>query len=185
MAPRSVPSFVRDLLQGDNLDEAVAAVMQVVGIRPMNMVPDETCEQALRALVRRDPSLQTTHLCVDDLKAETVLGGRNDPVMPGADAPWRALIFRLIALRQHVNAERAARAWYRALSDAALEADPPYEHRAFALDVAGILEALLGNDHWSEHWLVTGQEEALNYYDVASTFLGACSFVRMALRAGA
>jgi hypothetical protein len=183
MKPPTVPAFVRELLSDDNLDEAVAVTKEAMGIEPMDLLPDDACEQALRALVR-ELSPKTTHLCIDELREVTVLGGRNDPTTPGADAPWRALIFFMLCARQNLNAERAARAWYRTLADAALEADPPYEHRAFSIYVAGIVEAILGEDHWAEHWLITGQEEAQNYDDMASTFLGACRFVQTAQRRG-
>jgi len=176
-----VAAFVRELLTGDNLDEAVAH--RIMGIKAMNMLPDDECDRVLMALVH-ELSIKTPHLRIDDLARMTVLGGDNDPTMPGADRPWRSLIFFTIRHRQNTNAAIAAHAWYRALYVASLEADPPYEHRAFSLYVAGIVEALLGEDKWSEHRLFTGQEEASNYDDIASTFLGACRFVRTAQRRG-
>lgn len=50
---------------------------------------------------------------------------------------------------------------------------------AHAIDVAGIVEAVLGNELWAEHWLHTGQEEGhQGEGDVAAVFLAASRFGR-------
>jgi hypothetical protein len=82
MRPAGASAFVRALLLGDNLEEAEAAAKQVIDSTAIDILPDQTCDEALRALVRAPDDLR---LCLDDLKDATVLGGENDPTRPGAD----------------------------------------------------------------------------------------------------
>ncbi len=174
----TAPIFVRELLRGDHLEDAESAAAEFLRVVPRVIIPSDECHEALRALVGNPGHLPAR---IDALRDATVLGGRNDPTMPGADQPWRSMIYQLVQTDLNA-AERAARYWYRALQDASYEADPPYAHRAVAAYLAGVIESVLENDHWAEFWLLAGQQEAQLDDDLASWFLGACQFVRTAMR---
>ena len=86
------------------------------------------------------------------------------------------LAFGLLRAGHLKAGERAARQWYRALSEAAFEGDPLYRHRSFSAYLVGVIEAQLDRNEWAEHWLALGREEADFDGNGKLVLLAACKF---------
>jgi hypothetical protein len=179
-----LPALVRWLLADDRLEQVEGDHGAVAA---KGLVTSTLCSTVLdERLTDAGTNIAELSGCIQWLKSMTTIGGPNDPMRDGSADAWLSLIQRLLRIDGDLAA-LAARDWFRTLGDAAISdaADDLFVERldySLPAYIAGVIDAVLGNDIRAERWLEMGEVESEAGGDGVDSFLAACRFVNDVMR---